>query len=132
LYRMRRIKKLVCEASKVQFWNFYPKPNVLDNAIPFPKLVMSWENHSVIQITHTHTQKITSDQETTTKKFTRMNVRMLLHIGFLMKSFSAERTRIRARVRVNKQMCRERRRPLERLSALRTGKRFLNTVHSSN
>ena len=45
---------------------------------------------------------------------------MLLHVGFLVESLAAILTRIRPSVRMDEEVRRERRRPLERLSALFT------------
>ena len=47
-----------------------------------------------------------------------MDVGVLFHVGFLVESFTAILARIRPRVRVNEQVSRQRRRPLERLAAL--------------
>lgn len=51
-------------------------------------------------------------------RLTRVYVRVLLHVGLLVKPFPAELTRVRPRVRVYQQMRGQRGRPLERLAAL--------------
>ncbi len=59
---------------------------------------------------------------------TRVDVGVLLHVGFLVESFTAVLTRIRPRVRVDEQVSRQRRRPLERLAALSAFEDFFRIV----
>jgi hypothetical protein len=52
------------------------------------------------------------------EKHTCVDVGVFLHVGFLVEPFAAVLARIRPGVRVDQQVSRQRRRPLERLAAL--------------
>lgn len=60
-----------------------------------------------------------------------MDVSVLLHVGFLVESFTAVLARIRSRVRMDEQVSRQRRRPLERLAALPALEYFFRVVQRS-
>ena len=60
--------------------------------------------------------------------FTCVNVCMFLHIGFLMKAFTAMRTSVGTRVRVDEQMRRQSGRTFERFAAQLTLKGFFLAV----
>lgn len=60
-----------------------------------------------------------------------MYVRMLLHVGFLVKPFTAKLARIRSGVGMDQQVRGQRRRPLERFTALFALEQFLHVVRRS-
>ena len=60
-----------------------------------------------------------------------MNVSVLLHVGLLVEAFAAELARVRTRVGVDEQMCRQRGRSLEALATLATLEAPLGTVHGA-
>jgi len=57
---------------------------------------------------------------------------VFLHVGFLVEPFAAVLARIRPGVRVDQQVSRQRRRPLERLAALPTFEHFFRVVQRPN
>jgi hypothetical protein len=66
------------------------------------------------------------------EKHTCVDVGVFLHVGFLVEPFAAVLARIRPGVRVDQQVSRQRRRPLERLAALSAFEHFFRVVQRPN
>ena len=70
-------------------------------------------------------------RKTPRRKLTGVYVGVLLHVGLLVEPLSAELAGVRPRVRVDQEVRRQRRTPLERLPALFALEHFFHVVYGS-